>query len=222
MTLPQPQGPQLQLLQLLTLPLSSPRSTSTSSPVRPAATFPPATHCPLGGTLDGVYPTLMEPVLLPKEAPRVARPERPRADTGHTFLAKPPARAGLEPASSPGKGSEPRPLAPPGSGHVAIARAPAKSLASHHASPDQPAPPASAADLHREKTQSKPFSIQELELRSLGKTTLTAATFIDAIIMRQIAHDKGPREGGSLANDSPRDGKTSGPAAHPPDRKSVV
>ncbi|PNJ81994.1 NCOR2 isoform 18, partial [Pongo abelii] len=26
------------------------RSTSTSSPVRPAATFPPATHCPLGGT----------------------------------------------------------------------------------------------------------------------------------------------------------------------------
>ncbi|XP_043758005.1 nuclear receptor corepressor 2 isoform X13 [Cervus elaphus] len=182
------------------------RSTSTSSPVRPAATFPPATHCPLGSTLDGVYPTLMEPVLLPKEAPRVARPERPRADAGHTFLTKPPARAGLEPASSPGKGSEPRPLAPPGSGHAAIARAPAKSLASHHTSPDQPAPPASAADLHREKTQSKPFSIQELELRSLGKTTLTAATFIDAIIMRQIAHDKGPREGGSLANDSPRDG----------------
>ncbi|XP_057381930.1 nuclear receptor corepressor 2 isoform X9 [Balaenoptera acutorostrata] len=182
------------------------RSTSTSSPVRPAATFPPATHCPLGGTLDGVYPTLLEPVLLPKEAPRVTRPERPRADAGHTFLAKPPARAGLEPASSPGKGSEPRPLAPPGSGHAAIARAPAKGLTPHHASPDQPAPPASASDLHREKTQSKPFSIQELELRSLGKTTLTAATFIDAIIMRQIAHDKGPREGGSLANDSPRDG----------------
>uniref|UniRef100_A0A452SEV0 Nuclear receptor corepressor 2 n=1 Tax=Ursus americanus TaxID=9643 RepID=A0A452SEV0_URSAM len=190
------------------------RSTSTSSPVRPAATFPPTTHCPLGSTLDGVYPTLMEPVLLPKEAPRVARPERPRADTGHAFLAKPPARTGLEPASSPSKGSEPRPLAPPGSSHMAIARTPAKSLAPHHASPDQPAPPASAADLHREKTQSKPFSIQELELRSLGKTTLTAATFIDAIIMRQIAHDKGPREGGSLANDSPRDGKTSGPAAH--------
>lgn len=156
----------------------------------------------------------MEPVLLPKEAPRVARPERPRADTGHTFLAKPPARAALEPASSPGKGSEPRPLAPPGSSHAAIARAPAKSLAPHHASPDQPAPPAPPADLHREKTQSKPFSIQELELRSLGKTTLTAATFIDAIIMRQIAHDKGPREGGALAADSPRDGKPS--ALRPP------
>uniref|UniRef100_A0A8C0KM43 Nuclear receptor corepressor 2 n=1 Tax=Canis lupus dingo TaxID=286419 RepID=A0A8C0KM43_CANLU len=192
------------------------RSTSTSSPVRPAATFPPTTHCPLGGTLDGVYPTLMEPVLPPKEAPRVARPERPRADAGHAFLAKPQARVGLEPASPPSKGSEPRPLAPPGSSHSAIARTPAKSLAPHHAGPDQPAPPASTPDLHREKTQSKPFSIQELELRSLGKTTLTAATFIDAIIMRQIAHDKGPREGGSLANDSPRDGKTSGPAAHPP------
>ncbi|KAI5166239.1 Nuclear Receptor Corepressor 2 [Manis pentadactyla] len=191
------------------------RSTSTSSPVRPAATFPPATHCPLGGTLDGVYPTLMEPVLLPKEAPRVARPERARTDAGHAFLAKPPARTGLEPASSPSKGSEPRPLAAPGPSHAAIARTPAKSLAPHRASPDQPVPPASAADLHREKTQSKPFSIQELELRSLGKTTLTAATFIDAIIMRQIAHDKGPREGGSLANDSPRDGYHGGGSYSP-------
>lgn len=86
------------------------RSTSTSSPVRPAATFPPATHCPLGGTLEGVYPTLMEPVLLPKETSRVTRPERPRVDAGHAFLTKPPAR---EPASSPSKSSEPRSLAPP-------------------------------------------------------------------------------------------------------------
>ncbi|KAK7802334.1 hypothetical protein U0070_025286 [Myodes glareolus] len=188
------------------------RSTSTSSPVRPAATFPPATHCPLGGTLEGVYPTLMEPVLLPKETSRVTRPERPRVDTGHAFLAKPPAR---EPSSSPSKSSEPRSLAPPSSSHTAIARTPAKSLAPHHASPDPPAP-ASASDLHREKTQSKPFSIQELELRSLGKTTLTAATFIDAIITRQIAHERGPREGGSLANDSPGDGYHSG-AGYSPD-----
>eukprot|EP00072_Mus_musculus_P074488 XP_017176251.1 PREDICTED: nuclear receptor corepressor 2 isoform X23 [Mus musculus] len=188
------------------------RSTSTSSPVRPAATFPPATHCPLGGTLEGVYPTLMEPVLLPKETSRVARPERPRVDAGHAFLTKPPAR---EPASSPSKSSEPRSLAPPSSSHTAIARTPAKNLAPHHASPDPPAP-TSASDLHREKTQSKPFSIQELELRSLGKTTLTAATFIDAIITRQIAHERGPREGGSLANDSPGDGYHSG-AGYSPD-----
>lgn len=201
-------GPSRGSRRLLT-PLSSPRSTSTSSPVRPAATFPPAAHCPLGSTLDGVYPTLLDPVLLPKEAPRVSRPERSRGDAGHAFLAKPQARAGLEPASSPGKGAEPRALAP--AGHAAIARTPAKSLAAHRASPDPP-----AADLHREKTQSKPFSIQELELRALGKTTLTAATFIDAIIMRQIAHDKGPREGGSLAADSPRDGKPPGPPRPPP------
>uniref|UniRef100_A0A8C0I6D9 Nuclear receptor corepressor 2 n=1 Tax=Balaenoptera musculus TaxID=9771 RepID=A0A8C0I6D9_BALMU len=186
------------------------RSTSTSSPVRPAATFPPATHCPLGGTLDGVYPTLLEPVLLPKEAPRVTRPERPRADAGHTFLAKPPARAGLEPVSSPGKGSEPRPLAPPGSGHAAIARAPAKGLTPHHASPDQPAPPASASDLHREKTQSKPFSIQELELRSLGQSRGLRAGAPPGTCLAHLSHaltcsalPAGP-------------GKLSGEAAHLP------
>ncbi|XP_021113299.1 nuclear receptor corepressor 2 isoform X3 [Heterocephalus glaber] len=177
------------------------RSTSTSSPVRLAASFPPTAHCPLGSTLDGAYPTLVEPVLLPKEAPRAARTERPRADTGHAFLAKPPAR---EAASSPSKSCEPRPLVPPSSSLAAITHTPAKSLAPH-ASPDPPAP-TSASDPHRGKTQSKPFSIQGLELRSLGKTTLTAATFIDAIIMRQIAHDKGPREGGSRASGSPRHG----------------
>lgn len=190
--------------RLLT-PLSPRRSTSTSSPVRPAATFPPAAHCPLGSALDGVYPALLDPVLLPKEAARVSRPERPRGDAGHAFLAKPPAHAGLEPASSPGKGAEPRALAPAGPGHAALARTPAKSLAAQRASPEPP-----AAEPPREKTHSKPFSVQELELRTLGKTALTAATFIDAIIVRQIAHDKGPREGGSLANDSPRHGKTPG------------
>ncbi|XP_059750628.1 nuclear receptor corepressor 2 isoform X16 [Balaenoptera ricei] len=206
------------------------RSTSTSSPVRPAATFPPATHCPLGGTLDGVYPTLLEPVLLPKEAPRVTRPERPRADAGHTFLAKPPARAGLEPASSPGKGSEPRPLAPPGSGHAAIARAPAKGLTPHHASPDQPAPPASASDLHREKTQSKPFSIQELELRSLGYHgggySPDGVEPVSPVSSPSLTHDKGlPKHleeldkshlEGDLRHKQPGPGKLSGEAAHLP------
>uniref|UniRef100_A0A8C9CBD4 Nuclear receptor corepressor 2 n=1 Tax=Phocoena sinus TaxID=42100 RepID=A0A8C9CBD4_PHOSS len=206
------------------------RSTSTSSPVRPAATFPPATHCPLGGTLDGVYPTLLEPVLLPKEAPRVTRPERPRADAGHTFLAKPPARAGLEPASSPGKGSEPRPLAPPGSGHAAVARAPAKGITPHRASPDQPAPPASASDLHREKTQSKPFSIQELELRSLGYHgggySPDGVEPVSPVSSPSLTHDKGlPKHleeldkshlEGDLRHKQPGPGKLSGEAAHLP------
>lgn len=183
-------------------PAVLPRSTATSSPVRPAATFPPAAHCPLGSALDGVYPPLSEPVLLPKEASRGTRAERARAEPSHAFLTKPPTRSGLEPASSPGKGSEPRPPAPPASGHT-VGRTPAKSLAQHHASPEPPAASAPATDPHREKTPSKPFSIQELELRSLGKTTLTAATFIDAVIMRQIAHDKGPREGPPAAGSPP-------------------
>ncbi|XP_040843066.1 nuclear receptor corepressor 2 [Ochotona curzoniae] len=168
------------------------RSTSTSSPVRPAATFPPATHCPLGGGLDGVYPTLMEPVLLPKEAPRAGRSERPRTDAGHAFLAKSLAR---EPTSSPGKGSEPRPLAPPGPGHTAIARAPAKSVVAQHASPDPAAPPASASDTHREKTQSKSFSIQELELRSLGYRSSTYSPDgvepVSPVSSPSLTHDKG-------------------------------
>uniref|UniRef100_G1QPK9 Nuclear receptor corepressor 2 n=1 Tax=Nomascus leucogenys TaxID=61853 RepID=G1QPK9_NOMLE len=206
------------------------RSTSTSSPVRPAATFPPATHCPLGGTLDGVYPTLMEPVLLPKEAPRVARPERPRADTGHAFLAKPPVRSGLEPASSPSKGSEPRPLAPPVSGHATIARTPAKNLAPHHASPDPPAPPASASDPHREKTQSKPFSIQELELRSLGyhgsSYSPEGVEPISPVSSPSLTHDKGlPKHleeldkshlEGELRPKQPGPVKLGGEAAHLP------
>ncbi|XP_062038203.1 nuclear receptor corepressor 2 isoform X5 [Lepus europaeus] len=205
------------------------RSTSTSSPVRPAATFPPATHCPLGGTLDGVYPTLVEPVLLPKEAPRGARPERPRADAGHTFLAKPPAR---EPASSPGKGSEPRPLAPPGSSHAAIARTPAKSLAPQHASPDPAAAPASASapDLHREKTQSKPFSIQELELRSLGyhggSYSPDGVEPVSPVSSPSLSHDKAvPKHleeldkshlEGELRHKQPGPVKLGGEAAHLP------
>lgn len=203
------------------------RSTSTSSPVRPAATFPPATHCPLGGTLEGVYPTLMEPVLLPKETSRVTRPERPRVDAGHAFLTKPPAR---EPASSPSKSSEPRSLAPPSSSHTAIARTPAKSLAPHHASPDLPAP-TSASDLHREKTQSKPFSIQELELRSLGYHSGAGYSPdgvepISPVSSPSLTHDKGlskPLEElekshleGELRHKQPGPMKLSGEAAHLP------
>ncbi|KPP71959.1 nuclear receptor corepressor 2-like, partial [Scleropages formosus] len=53
----------------------------------------------------------------------------------------------------------------------------------------------------REKTQNKPVSIQEQELRALGKTTMTAANFINAIIMRQISCDSGIPEAGSLTDD---------------------
>lgn len=60
----------------------------------------------------------------------------------------------------------------------------------------------------REKTQNKPMSIQEQELRSLGKTTMTPPNFINAIIMRQISCETGMPEMGSLVASSATDGKT--------------
>ncbi|RXN14706.1 nuclear receptor corepressor 2-like protein [Labeo rohita] len=51
----------------------------------------------------------------------------------------------------------------------------------------------------REKTQNKVMSIQEHELRALGKTTMTAANFINAIIMHQISCDAAMPETGALA-----------------------
>uniref|UniRef100_A0A8C5G939 Nuclear receptor corepressor 2-like n=1 Tax=Gouania willdenowi TaxID=441366 RepID=A0A8C5G939_GOUWI len=59
----------------------------------------------------------------------------------------------------------------------------------------------------REKTQNKQMSIQEQELRALGKTTMTAANFINAIIMRQISCETGMPETSSLVASSSTDGK---------------
>uniref|UniRef100_A0A8C1LLQ6 Nuclear receptor corepressor 2 n=1 Tax=Cyprinus carpio TaxID=7962 RepID=A0A8C1LLQ6_CYPCA len=60
----------------------------------------------------------------------------------------------------------------------------------------------------REKTQNKVMSIQEHELRALGKTTMTAANFINAIIMHQISCDAAMPETGALATNATCDGKT--------------
>lgn len=60
----------------------------------------------------------------------------------------------------------------------------------------------------REKTQNKVMSIQEHELRALGKTTMTAANFINAIIMHQISCDAAMPETGALATNGACDGKT--------------
>ncbi|XP_077149356.1 nuclear receptor corepressor 2 isoform X7 [Ranitomeya variabilis] len=83
---------------------------------------------------------------------------------------------------------------------------------------DQTAVPASEQH-NRDKTPNKPFSMQEQELRSLGKTTMTAANFIDAIIMRQISCDNGKRERASLSIDASSDGF---PTGYSPDRHDAV
>uniref|UniRef100_A0AAZ3QPA9 Nuclear receptor corepressor 2 n=1 Tax=Oncorhynchus tshawytscha TaxID=74940 RepID=A0AAZ3QPA9_ONCTS len=94
---------------------------------------------------------------------------------------------------------------------------PQGSSASHHSGrPPHLLPPQSdnaagrgeSGTPSREKTQNKPMSIQEQELRSLGKTTMTAANFINAIIMRQISCETGMPETGSLVANSASDGKT--------------
>ncbi|XP_066459469.1 nuclear receptor corepressor 2 isoform X6 [Eleutherodactylus coqui] len=83
---------------------------------------------------------------------------------------------------------------------------------------DQTAVPASEQH-NRDKTPNKPFSMQEQELRSLGKTTMTAANFIDAIIMRQISCDNGKRERASLNIDASSDGF---PTGYSPERLDAV
>lgn len=58
----------------------------------------------------------------------------------------------------------------------------------------------------KEKIQPTKSRIEE-ELRQHGKTTITAASFIDVIITRQIASEKDSRERGSQSSDSTASGK---------------
>uniref|UniRef100_A0A4X1VG54 Nuclear receptor corepressor 1 n=1 Tax=Sus scrofa TaxID=9823 RepID=A0A4X1VG54_PIG len=65
----------------------------------------------------------------------------------------------------------------------------------------QPHPAVVYSEAGREKGP-PPKSRYEEELRTRGKTTITAANFIDVIITRQIASDKDGRERGSQSSDS--------------------
>uniref|UniRef100_A0A8C8SF53 Nuclear receptor corepressor 2 n=1 Tax=Pelusios castaneus TaxID=367368 RepID=A0A8C8SF53_9SAUR len=181
-------------------------SSTTTSPIRSSG-FPPASslRCSLGG-VDS-YAAMMDPALLPKETSRVrdAKVERPQAD-GNMFTSKLPPAAGLEQSSSPIKAVESRPLPASGPGSTQqYSRGQGKSH-HHHPPLDQQQAVSVPEQQSREKSQSKSFSVQEQELRALGKTTMTAANFIDVIIMRQISCDKGKRERRSLNNDSTSDG----------------
>lgn len=147
----------------------------------------------------------MDPAVLQKERAREAKAERPQPDN-NIFTSKLPSGASLEQSPSPIKAMESRPLpaSGPGSSHH-YSRGQGKSQ--HHHPLDQQHTASGPEQHSREKSQSKTFSMQEQELRALGKTTTTAANFIDVIIMRQMSCDKGQRERGSLSNDSTSDGK---------------
>ncbi|XP_034647080.1 nuclear receptor corepressor 2 isoform X5 [Trachemys scripta elegans] len=181
-------------------------TTTTTSPIRSAG-FPTASalRCSLGG-VDS-YAAMMDPALLQKEVSRAreAKVERPQTDN-NMFTSKLPSGAGLEQSSSPIKAMESRPLPASGPGSTQqYSRGQGKNQ--HHHPPLDQQHAVSVNEQHsREKNQSKSFSMQEQELRALGKTTMTAASFIDVIIMRQISCDKGKRERRSLNNDSTSDG----------------
>uniref|UniRef100_A0A8C3IQY1 Nuclear receptor corepressor 2 n=1 Tax=Chrysemys picta bellii TaxID=8478 RepID=A0A8C3IQY1_CHRPI len=190
--------------------LRSSTTTTTTSPIRSAG-FPTASalRCSLGG-VDS-YAAMMDPALLQKEVSRAreAKVERPQTDN-NMFTSKLPSGAGLEQSSSPIKAMESRPLPASGPGSTQqYSRGQGKNQ--HHHPPLDQQHAVSVNEQHsREKNQSKSFSMQEQELRALGKTTMTAASFIDVIIMRQISCDKGKRERRSLNNDSTSDGQNSG------------
>uniref|UniRef100_A0A8C2ZVS8 Nuclear receptor corepressor 2 n=1 Tax=Cyclopterus lumpus TaxID=8103 RepID=A0A8C2ZVS8_CYCLU len=102
-----------------------------------------------------------------------------------------PSPGGMYPGSYPSAPGRPQHLLPPQS--------------------DNPPCRGESGTPSREKTQNKAMSIQEQELRALGKTTMTAANFINAIIMRQISCETGMAETGSLVASSATDGKTTFP-----------
>ncbi|KAJ8280828.1 hypothetical protein GJAV_G00059550 [Gymnothorax javanicus] len=117
---------------------------------------------------------------------------------GLATLADPAVSAPLMEA---GKGREGRSDAP-------SPRNPAPPGESHQRQESQYAPTAASlpggkpqGESSRERAPATKSRIEE-ELRTRGKTTITAANFIDVIITRQIASDKDARERGSQSSDS--------------------
>uniref|UniRef100_A0ABM5F183 Nuclear receptor corepressor 2 isoform X3 n=1 Tax=Pogona vitticeps TaxID=103695 RepID=A0ABM5F183_9SAUR len=191
---------------------SSSSSITTTSPIRSSGySSAPSLRGP-GSGMDS-YASAMDMAHVPKDGSRAqeAKTERPPMDSS-LFTSKLPPGAGLEQSPSPIKVTEPRPLpssssssSGPGSTHPCN-RGQGKNQPQHHAPLDQSLHAVSASDQQPSREKSKTFSVQEQELRALGKTTMTAASFIDVIIMRQISCDKGKRERTSLNNDANSDG----------------
>ncbi|KAG8456018.1 hypothetical protein GDO86_001996 [Hymenochirus boettgeri] len=188
------------------------RTSSSSSPIRSSVQVTAASHRPPSRS-EG-YPSV-EHAVVQKDATRArdSKLERPRAE--NFYNSKLP--AAIIEQTSPIKAMESRPLTSAGA-NTAHQYNNGQGKSQQHPPLDQSA--LSASEQHnRDKTSNKPFSMQEQELRSLGKTTMTAANFIDAIIMRQISCDNGKRERGSLNIDASSDGF---PSAYSPDRPDLL
>nr|XP_033811631.1 nuclear receptor corepressor 2 isoform X4 [Geotrypetes seraphini] len=181
------------------------RSTSTTSPVR-ATGFPPSLHRSVA-VMDS-YPSMLDHTVLPKDNLRLqeGKAERPRTDGGSHLPSKLLGGASREQSASPSKAAESRLLSPLGPG-TAHQYGSGQGKTQQHQPLDQAVATTSEPPC-RDKNQSKSFSMQEQELRTLGKTTMTAANFIDVIIIRQISCDNGKRERSSLNATSTSDGFT--------------
>uniref|UniRef100_A0A8B9QJT5 Nuclear receptor corepressor 2 n=1 Tax=Apteryx owenii TaxID=8824 RepID=A0A8B9QJT5_APTOW len=171
-------------------------STTTTSPIRSAG-FPSASTLRSSiGAMDS-YAPMVDPAILQKEALRAreAKVERPQTDN-NIFTSKLPAGANLEQSPSPIKAMESRPLpaSGPGSSHH-YSRGQGKSQQHHHSLDQQHA--ASGPEQHsREKSQSKPFSMQEQELRALGFHGGYSPDRIEAVSpvsSPSLAHEKGAK-----------------------------
>ncbi|XP_048820330.1 nuclear receptor corepressor 2 isoform X8 [Lagopus muta] len=170
-------------------------STTTTSPIRSAA-FPSASTLRSSISAADGYAAMLDPAVLQKEASRARESKAERAQTdSNVFTSKLPSGASLEQSPSPIKAMESRPLpsSGPGSSHH-YSRGQGKSQQHHHPLDQQHA--ASGPEHSREKSQSKPFSMQEQELRALGFHSGYSPDRIEAVSpvsSPSLSHEKGAK-----------------------------
>ncbi|CAI9601751.1 unnamed protein product, partial [Staurois parvus] len=188
------------------------RTSSSSSPIRSSAQLSSSS---MRSASERESYQSAENAMLQKDIARTREAKIDRSRTENFYNSKLPPAAIEQTSPVTNMESRPHPSAVVNSAHQYNN---GQGKSQPHQPLDQTAVPASEQH-NRDKTQNKPFSMQEQELRSLGKTTMTAANFIDAIIMRQISCDNGKRERPSLNTNASSDGY---PAGYSPDRHDAV